>query len=398
MVALCGPCKNGKRGTATMTQAQLSDDRVGSGVRQRPHEEERRRRDSRPGQGDEDRDRTDSPPAPPPRRPATTRRRIRTPRASGFAASNRAQSPHAGVDRSASGSKPQAIVCAIAQPRMRSRSRLRSEDEAVETPAQPRQGPGPASTSSFRSRIIAKGVNSRSAAIGFGSITSHGSRALRRTLPAWRSSLASTSGPCVGPSSRSASTAASSSERSNGRPVRCHCLGSSSTQRSGHVRQPAEASEAASSRAAAGGRPRRRRRRRRRARSAASRARQRSSSMRVPLGVFVEQPNGAVAVPGAKRVGLVLRLLVGRSDLQHGVARGSDERARARRARRSERRVPSARRTPRRAAGAGRATRIRPASPQVVEVSTAPPLIFRAIVRASPRMSSAATLPFAPAA
>ena len=79
----------------------------------------------------------------------------------------------------------------------------------------------------------------------------------------------------------------------------------------GNVReQPKSARAAAPSRAAAAGRHTRRRL----ASSSSS-----SSGVpwlaaleehRVPLGVLVEQPDGAVAVPDAKRVGLVLRLLV----------------------------------------------------------------------------------------
>ena len=51
MVALCGPCRNGQRGTANITNAQLKTIRAGEHVRQHPHEDERRRRDSWAGEG-----------------------------------------------------------------------------------------------------------------------------------------------------------------------------------------------------------------------------------------------------------------------------------------------------------------------------------------------------------
>ena len=51
MVALCGPCKSGQRGTATISHAQLAKHRGRRDVRERPHGEERRRRDPRADQG-----------------------------------------------------------------------------------------------------------------------------------------------------------------------------------------------------------------------------------------------------------------------------------------------------------------------------------------------------------
>ena len=102
----------------------------------------------------------------------------------------------------------------------------------------------------------------------------------------------------------------------------------------------------------------------------------------VPLCVPVEQADSAVAGPGAKRVRLVFRFLVGRADLQNDVA-----------GRQHERHVPACE---------GRSERQSPLLSallgKTLEVYFSSALIFRAIVRASPRTSSVATLPFAPAA
>ena len=117
----------------------------------------------------------------------------------------------------------------------------------------------------------------------------------------------------------------------------------------------------------------------------------------MPPRVFVQEPNGSVAVPDAKCKGLVLRLLVWPADLQHRVTGGRHERAVTAGDRWVELETPplgafvdQAGQTVEPLGSARQGT-------QVIEAYCCAS-IFLATVRASPRMSSAKTLPLGPAA
>ena len=109
-------------------------------------------------------------------------------------------------------SKPHARAWARPQLRSRSRSIPRSASASRQRPTRAASPESPA----LRSGPTPS--TSRSPTSGFGSITSHGSRSERRTFPAWRSWLTSRLAPRS--TLRNTSTAASRSERSNGRPPR----------------------------------------------------------------------------------------------------------------------------------------------------------------------------------
>ncbi len=124
MVALCGPCKSGKRGTATITHAQLETIESGSAY-VNVHTAANAAGEIR-GQVKAKRGRDVGLAAAPAPAATTARRR---PAAGSVSLEPRlrkatARDLHAGVVWVPSGSKPHAIVCAIVQPRTRSRSRL----------------------------------------------------------------------------------------------------------------------------------------------------------------------------------------------------------------------------------------------------------------------------------
>src|SRR5215211_1785197 len=117
-------------------------------------------------------------------------------------------------------SNAHASVCAIVQPRARSRSSPSSETRRSKRCSTARR-PCPSSDD----RTIGAIANSRSPSSGFGSMASHGSRCAASTFSACRSWCRSTSSPCVPGNDPSACIATSSSARSKGDAARSHFSG-----------------------------------------------------------------------------------------------------------------------------------------------------------------------------
>src|SRR5581483_7509683 len=97
-----------------------------------------------------------------------------------------------------------ATVCAIVQPRARSRS---SPSSLVSRSS--RYSASRLVCPSSKERTIGATENSRSPASGFGSMASHGSRWAASTFCPWRSWCSRTGSPCVGASSRMSAAATS---------------------------------------------------------------------------------------------------------------------------------------------------------------------------------------------
>ena len=155
-------------------------------------------------------------------------------------------------------------------------------------------------------RTIGATANSRSAASGFGSITSHGSRSAATTFSPWRSWWTRTSSPCVGASSR---------ERDRGvaPPARRH---PGKSPHRATMRLLGERAEPRASFQSRGRKPMRTRADRSLPATRACPART-LEEQRAPLVVVAEQPHRAVPVPALERGRLLLVLPVRVLELEH---------------------------------------------------------------------------------
>ena len=211
-----------------------------------------------------------------------------------------------------------ATVCAIVQPRARSRSSPSSDVSRSK-----RWRTSRFDSPSSNERTIGATANSRSPTSGFGSMTSHGSRSAASTLSPCRSWCRSTCSPCVGASAAIASSAASSSAARRSHRLRKLRKPTTPPRRPacGTARRPA-------ARGAAATRSRRRAPRPASSRDSGVPGSQRSSNSASPVSSRASSRTAPSPSQSSQRVRLVLALAMRMDELEHDGRAVRESRAR----------------------------------------------------------------------